>query len=75
MALITCPYCLKPHDSNSPSCADDTNLVIPKAFIDQYDQAPPLWLATFGYPQVGKTTYRNALALVLEGMSRHWPGF
>lgn len=74
MPRLLCPYCLKPHDFGaSDACQTDPELKVPRAYIQHYHQAPPLWLVTIGFPRHGKTTYLAALSLLLENVSWAWP--
>lgn len=74
MARILCPFCLKPHDFNaSRLCSDYQNLEIPQTYIHEYREVPPLWLATVGFPEHGKTTYLAALSLMLQNLTRVFP--
>lgn len=75
MPRIICPFCLKSHDfSRSLACTEHPEDSVPIAYVNEYNQAPPLWLALVGFSGVGKTCYLDALALTLEKISPIWRG-
>jgi len=77
-----CPFCFNKHDfKKSRKCPNSSrkgnpeeNEEIPRQFIEQYNQVPPLSLVTMGFKQHGKTTYLAALTMVLENLYRILPG-
>lgn len=75
MARVICPFCLQPHETGvAPRFkCPRSNEVLPAAYIEQYERVPPLWLATVGFAEHGKTTYLAALTLTLDHISNLWP--
>jgi hypothetical protein len=76
MARVICPFCLKPHNFTSSLelvCPVHQEKV-PADYASEYNQVPPLWLVAVGFSQHGKTTYLAALTLILENISKVWPG-
>jgi hypothetical protein len=55
-----------------PTYLPEHSLGIPRSYIKNYADVPPLWLVTVGYSKVGKTTYLAYLTLILEKMACIW---
>lgn len=68
MARVLCPFCLKPHDFQKSRKCSASNYEVPEIYVKDYRKVPPMWLATVGFSQVGKTTYLAALTMMLENI-------
>lgn len=75
---LICPYCLieirgsrnLTHCPN-PKCKKE----LPVQYIDDYEEHPPFFVQVFGWSQVGKTMFLNALTLILVKMAKVWPKY
>ncbi len=75
MSRIICPFCLKPHDFRSSLECSEYSEQVPAVYVNEYNRVPPMWLATVGFSQHGKTTYLAALTLMLKkGLPYVLPG-
>lgn len=78
MPRIICPFCSNIHDftlSNINHCPNNPNEIIPDTYIEEYNEVPPLWLVTVGFPKHGKTTFISVLTIVLEKIDKIWPTY
>lgn len=71
MARIICPYCgtrqtFAPSDRECRECKTE----IPVKYVQNVRKRPPVWMATIGNSQHGKTTYVDSLSLVLENLGK-----
>ena len=72
---ILCPYC------GTPQAFAGTNTVcvkcsaeVPRNYIANARQRPPIWMVTVGYSQHGKSTFVDGLTTVIEKLIRISPG-
>lgn len=71
MALITCPYCLTQREFRSARCENpECGRDLPKQYFDGASKQEPIWLVSFGPPQVGKTRFISSMSLAAENLSK-----
>lgn len=73
---IICPFCLTELRSigrltRCPECSQ----ALPPLYLNDYATTKPFFSQIFGWSQVGKTVYLQALTLVLDGMANVWPSY
>ncbi len=73
---ITCPHCLaeiriRKSLTSCRVCGGE----IPPQYVYDYAQHPPFFTQVFGWSQVGKTVFLQALTLMLIKMSNIWPQY
>ncbi|MCO5187074.1 MAG: hypothetical protein M9928_11035 [Anaerolineae bacterium] len=66
---LFCPYCLTQQAFTYPKCEKCQNDV-PRDYIRNVRQYPPVWLATFGFPGHGKTNAINSMLMHIEKVDR-----
>lgn len=74
--FVYCPRCLtrlplRSEVGQDLSCSH-CQYLIPLAYITCCQQAPPVFVQIFGLPGSGKTTFLNALGLLLQHMDHVW---
>jgi hypothetical protein len=68
-----CPYCgtRQAFTGAQPTCSNTTcGKTIPRKYLDNTRKRPPVWLVTVGNSRHGKTTYVDALALIMENLGK-----
>lgn len=70
MVAIPCPFCLGHHDLDRGGLCPVKNLEIPGEYVRGANVAPPLFLATVGFKNHGKSNYLSRLFETIEHL--HW---
>jgi len=73
-----CPFCLIEIRSlgRISMCPDpECGQALPALYLHDYATIKPLFTQIFGWSQVGKTVYLQALTLILARMSNFWPRY
>lgn len=70
---VVCPYCLTEnrYSKNIEKCSK-CRTPLPSHYVDNFQQALPIFMQLIGYSEVGKTVYLQSLALMLQKMERFW---
>ena len=70
---VTCPYCLSmtPAEKKVEPC-QTCKRPLPIQYIEGFIEHPPFFVQVFGWSQVGKTVYLQALTLMLVKMANVW---
>lgn len=76
LRTIICPFCLIEirsfaRVSECPECKQ----TFPPLYQHDYASTKPFFTQVFGWSQVGKTVYLQALTLILKRMSTFWPSY
>jgi hypothetical protein len=71
MAKIACPYCynVQIFDDEQKSCKE-CGQVVSSQFIKSVTKTPPIYLATAGFTQHGKTTYLDSMMTMIENLGK-----
>ncbi|MCA9397989.1 hypothetical protein KC573_04100 [candidate division WWE3 bacterium] len=73
---IICPNC---HSEirilNTSRVCATCEFELPMQYVKHFEKHTPLFIQVFGWSQVGKTVYQDALVLLLTKMANIWPKF
>ena len=72
---ILCPYCLTEirYRNEIKKCASNKcGEELPIQYVQNYERASPIFVQIIGWSRVGKTTYLQALTLMLMQMGQFW---
>jgi hypothetical protein len=73
---LICPFCLiEIRSLGRVAVCPECHQALPPVYIHDYATTKPFFTQVFGWSQVGKTVYLQALTLVLERMPNLWPGY
>ncbi len=73
---MICPFCLVEIRSvRRLTLCPDCQQLFPPLYLQDYSTTKPFFTQVFGWSQVGKTVYLQALTLILERMANVWPGY
>lgn len=73
---VTCPHCLAEFRiRKAPLVCTTCWAELPPQYVHDYDAHPPFFTQVFGWSQVGKTVFLQALTLMLVKMANVWPNY
>jgi len=70
MARIACPYCYTVQTFVSGNECEGCHRDVPRAFIKAAQRIAPVYLATMGVTQHGKTVYLDSIAVTIENLGK-----
>lgn len=70
MARIACPYCYTVQTFASGSECEGCHRDVPTSFIKAAQRIAPVYLATMGVTQHGKTVYLDSIAVTIENLGK-----
>jgi hypothetical protein len=70
MAKLACPYCHHVQIFDKEGACENCGNPVSRLFLKAVEKAPPVYLATVGFSQHGKTTYLDSLTTMVENLGK-----
>jgi hypothetical protein len=70
MAKLACPYCHHVQIFDREGACEECGNFVSRAFLAATAKSPPVYLATVGFTQHGKTTYLDSLTTMIENLGK-----